>query len=147
MITNVLNEAAFAIYNVFPDTVPEDEFEGCVDATFSSPRTQQIISSARYTPPPGTDKTIADARIQLQQLGTDYLWKCAGWTFGRNWAGNGGKAYMGMYVVGATYPGNEEVSYCTSGGVVCHQDDIMIVVCLISLFHVPIIHTDGLVCP
>jgi len=40
---------------------------------------------------------------------------------------NGGTAYVGKYLVGATYPGNEGVPYCTQPGIVCHQDDIEIV--------------------
>lgn len=134
LVTNVLDEAAAAIYSAFPDTVSEDQFEGCVDASFGSPRTQQIVSSPHYSLPAGVDRATADARVQLQQLATDYLWKCAAWTFGRNWASNGGNVFMGMYVVGATYPGNDEIAYCTNPGVVCHQDDIELVVRLISFF-------------
>jgi hypothetical protein len=128
LISNVQNEAGFAIYNGISDPVPEDELSGYVDATFGSPRTEQIMSSNRYSLPPGTNTAGSDARVQLQQMGTDYIWKCAAWTFGRSWVQNGGRAYLGMYVVGATYPGNGDVSYCTSNGAVCHQDDIEIVV-------------------
>lgn len=134
LLSNVLDEAAAAIYSVFPDTVPEDQFEECVNATVGSSRTQQLLSSSHYSLPSGVDRATADARVQLQQLATDYLWKCPTWTFGRNWAGNGGNVFMGMYVVGATYPGNDEISYCTNPGVVCHQDDIEIVVRVISFF-------------
>jgi len=55
------------------------------------------------------------------------LWKCSSWTFVRNWVANGGKAYVGLYVAGATYPGNEQAPFCTLPGSVCHQDDIEIV--------------------
>lgn len=131
LITNVQNEAGFPIYNAFPSTIPEDLLQTVVNATFGTPRTGQILSSAHYRPPSSTAAGTGDARVQLQQMGTDYIWRCSGWTFGRNWVGNGGKAFVGMYVVGATYPGNEQVPYCTSNGAVCHQDDIQIVVCLI----------------
>lgn len=125
LISTVLNEAGYAIYNSFDTTVPENELGYIVNFTFSSPRTQQIMSSGQY-PPQGPAAT-ADARVQLQLMGTDYIWKCAAWTFARNWVQNGGQAFVGMYVVGATYPGNNQVPYCTSKGVVCHQDDIEIV--------------------
>jgi hypothetical protein len=74
-----------------------------------------------------------DARVQLQELGTDYLWRCSAWTFARNWVQNGGTAYVGKYLVGATYPGNGEVPYCIQPGIVCHQDDIEIVVSHLAL--------------
>ncbi|KAF8201777.1 Alpha/Beta hydrolase protein [Pholiota molesta] len=45
---------------------------------------------------------------------TDYLWRCSGWTFSRNWVQHGGT-------------GNDQVPFCTQPGVVCHQDDIEIV--------------------
>jgi len=134
LISNVLDEAAASIYSIFPDALPEDQFEGCINASFGSPRTQEIVSSPFYSLPAGADRATADGRVQLQQLATDYLWKCAAWTFGRNWASNGAQVFMGMYVIGATYPGNDEIPYCTKPGAVCHQDDIMLIVCLISLF-------------
>ena len=135
LISNVQNEAGYAIYNTFSSSLPQNALSYIVNLTFGSPRTDQIMSSAFYVPPVGTAAT-ADAREQLQQMGTDYIWKCSSWTFARNWVQHGGRAYVGMYVVGATYPGNEAVPYCTSNGVVCHQDDIEIVVSSTSLFRI-----------
>ncbi|KAF9566309.1 alpha/beta-hydrolase, partial [Agrocybe pediades] len=126
LITTVSEEAAFAIYSSFPDPLPEEAFEPICDATFGEPRTSQIVSSPLYSPIPSVNGDV-DARSQLQTLGTDYLWKCSGWTFARNWVGHGGKAYVGQFVVGSTYPGNEAVPFCTQPGIVCHQDDIKIV--------------------
>jgi hypothetical protein len=136
LISTVRNEAALTIYSVFPDPLTRGMFEPVVNATFGSPRTQQITSSSLYVmpPPPGNAKDTVDARVQLEKLGTDYIWRCSSWTLARNWVQNGGKAYVGMYVVGATYPGNDAVPICTTPGIVCHQDDIEIVVRLLS-FH------------
>lgn len=133
LISTVRNEAAFTIYGAFPDPLPQSMFEPVVNSTFGSPRTQQITSSSLYAVHAGNSnsKATVDARVRVEQLGTDYVWKCSSWTFARNWVQNGGSAYVGMYVVGATYPGNEAVSFCTEAGVVCHQDDIEIVVCSI----------------
>lgn len=126
LISTVLNEAGASIYGTFNESLPEAEFDYVVNATFGSPRTQQVTSSALYASP--ADASGADARAQLQTLGTDYIWKCSSWTMARSWAANGGSAYVGMYVVGATYPGNDQIPYCTQPGVVCHEDDIEIVV-------------------
>ncbi|OBZ69107.1 Para-nitrobenzyl esterase [Grifola frondosa] len=38
-----------------------------------------------------------------------------------------GYGFLGVYVVGASYPTNDVVPFCTEEGVVCHQDDIEIV--------------------
>ncbi|KAF7980182.1 hypothetical protein HWV62_39666 [Athelia sp. TMB] len=128
LISTVLNEAGASIYGTFNTSLPEAELDYVVNATFGAPRTNQIMSSALYVTP-GTNAATSneDARTQLQTLGTDYIWKCSSWTMARNWVTNGGSAYVGMYTVGATYPGNDQIPYCTQPGVVCHQDDIEIV--------------------
>jgi hypothetical protein len=127
LITSVANEAGPAIYGNIPDPLPESAFSPLCLATFlSTKRTDIIVSSPFYSfPPSGGD---IDSRVQLQELGTDYIWRCSAWTFARNWVQNGGTAYVGKYLVGATYPDNQEVPYCTQPGIVCHEDDIEIVV-------------------
>ncbi|KAF8798128.1 alpha/beta-hydrolase [Phlegmacium glaucopus] len=126
LLTSVANEAGPIIYGNFPNPLPEAAFSPICQATFlSTERTDIIVSSPFYLPVP-SDGSV-DARVQLQTLGTDYLWRCSGWTFARDWVQNGGTAYVGKYLVGATYPGNEAVPYCTQPGIVCHQDDIQIV--------------------
>ena len=128
LITSVANEAGLAIYGAFTDPLPQEAFSPICLATFlSTQRTDVIVSSPFYSFPPSTDADI-DARVQLQELGTDYLWRCSAWTFARNWVAHGGTAYVGKYLLGATYPGNEEVPFCTQPGIVCHEDDIEIVV-------------------
>lgn len=128
MVTTVKDEAAFEIYQAYTDVLPEDQWMPAVNATFGMPRSNTIVKSTFYTPPGGTTQAAnTDARTQLQLLGTDYLWKCASWTFAAEWTAAGGKAFVGMYTVGSSYPGNSDVSFCTEDGIVCHQDDIMIV--------------------
>ncbi|KAH0583691.1 hypothetical protein H2248_009300 [Termitomyces sp. 'cryptogamus'] len=127
LVTTVLNEAGFAIYGQFPNPLPSAYFEPMCDATFGANRTTIIVDSPYYPATPGPDGGDPDARSQLQLVGTDYLWKCSGWTFARNWVQNGGTAYVGEYQLGASYAGNNAVSYCTEEGVVCHQDDIEII--------------------
>lgn len=123
LVTSVLHEAGFAIYQSFPTPIPQDWLYPVCNATFGS-RTDVIIDSPYYPAASGS----TDPRPQLQTMGTDYLWKCSGWTFARNWVQHGGSAFVAEYSIGASYPGNEEVPFCTEPGKVCHQDDIMIVV-------------------
>lgn len=127
LVTSVLHEAAFAIYKMFDAPIPGDWFAPICAATFGPDRTTTVVSSPYY-PPVASATGEVDSRAQLEVLGTDYLWKCSGWTFARTWVQNGGSVYVGQFVAGASYPGNEVVPLCTSSGVVCHQDDIQIVV-------------------
>jgi carboxylesterase type B len=136
LISNVLNEAGPAIYGNIPPqyaTIP-GFYSDQVIATFGEERAAVVLNSSFYpavTQPDG----VVDARQQLEPLGTDYLWKCAAWTFAREWSSKGGTAYVAMYTVGATYPVNSDIDFCTQSGSVCHQDDIEIVVC--SLYGFP----------
>lgn len=132
LITNVQNEAGYPIYGYFSDPVPEDVYPVVLNATFGTERTNTIMKASYYQIPTGYERAKYDSRIQLQTVGTDQIYRCPSWTFGRNWVANGGKAYIGLYRLGAPYPGNSDVPYCTSSGTVCHQDDIMIVVCCIK---------------
>lgn len=129
LVTNVQNEAGYPIYGNFDTPLPEPYFPVVLNETFGPSRTHTLMTSSYYQLPPGGDATTSDARPQLQLVGTDQIYRCPAWTFGRNWVQHGGKAYLGLYTVGASYPGNEVVPFCTDNGVVCHQDDIMIVVC------------------
>ncbi|TFK54644.1 alpha/beta-hydrolase [Heliocybe sulcata] len=129
LVSTVLDEAALTIYGNYQTAIPESSWEQAVNGTFGSARTQLICNSSQYAASQfvASANATVDARAQLQELGTDYIWKCASWTFARNWASHGGAVYAGLYIVGSSYPGNEAVAYCTQAGVVCHQDDIQIV--------------------
>jgi len=130
LISTVLDEAGPAIFGMLDtDPVPASDFVSQVNATFGEPRTTTIVNSPFYpVPAPGAaDFSTFDARTQLENLGTDQIWRCANWAFARLWASHGGTAYVGEYVVGATYPDNAGVDFCTQGGTVCHEDDIEIV--------------------
>jgi hypothetical protein len=89
------------------------------------PRASNLLSSPYYQVP--SDPT-ADTRVQLENMGTDRVWRCATWTFARSWTQHGGKAFVARYTVGVTHPDNSDISYCAEDGVVCHEDDIRIVV-------------------
>ncbi|KZT09783.1 alpha/beta-hydrolase [Laetiporus sulphureus 93-53] len=128
MLTNVKDEAMYTIYGYFSEPISDTYYEEYVDVSFGEPRAARLLAFSSYavsTASEGSD--TQDARPQLQVMGTDQVWRCPTWTFARNWVANGGTAYVGVYVVGASYPGNSAVSECTLSGSVCHQDDIEIV--------------------
>lgn len=126
LVTTVIDDAGPIIYGTFTSPLSEQGYQGFVYGTLGSSRADTVLASQKY--PVQTSGGLVDARPSLETLGTDYMWKCPSWTFSRTWASNGGPVYVGMYVVGATYPTNSEIPFCTSNGSVCHQDDIQIVV-------------------
>jgi hypothetical protein len=130
LISTVLDEAGPAIYSAFPGPVPEAEFAAIVNATLGAARTNTILASGFYPQPAGDDP---DARVQLEALGTDYVFKCANWVFARSWVQNGGTAYTGLYSVGANYPDSAGIPFCTQPGSVCHEGDIEIVVSRVEI--------------
>lgn len=128
LITTVAQEAGSAIYTAFPQPLPEAALRTICLATFGANRTDVVLANTLYAPVVAPDGSC-DIRPQLEEIGTDYLWRCSSWSFARSWVQNGGTAFVGEYIVGATYPGNEAISYCLQPGIVCHEDDILIVVC------------------
>lgn len=128
LLTNVKDEATLEIYGTFDFNVDAGLYDEVVDQTFGEPRTDRILNTSVYAVSASEeDDANADLRPSLNVLGTDQIWRCATYSFARMWIGSGGKAYVGQFIVGATYPGNEDVPQCLVEGTVCHQDDIEIV--------------------
>lgn len=126
LMTSVSQEAGQAIYSMDTSPVAESDLLYRYQATFGPARAAVVMASPFYPAVPQGGSV--DARVQLQTVGTDYLWRCSSWTFAKNWVQHGGSAFVGQFVVGATYPSNADNSYCTQPGIVCHEDDIQIVV-------------------
>lgn len=135
LVTTVRNEAGFTIYGgVGPGGLDVNTYEFMVDQAFGQQSANQLLAFSDYAVPAnakGANSTDVDLTPQLQTMGTDQVWRCPSWTFARNWVSNGGKAFVGEFTVGASYPGNSDVPFCTEAGVVCHQDDIEIIVCIL----------------
>lgn len=134
ILSNVANEAGPAIYGSYP-SMDASTYEEIVQSAFGEPTASNLLAYPGYQVPNVTNGPTTDARVQLEQMGTDQIWRCPTWTFARNWSQNGGTAFVAHYTVGATYPDNDGVPYCFEAGVVCHEDDIEIVVR--DLFDVP----------
>ena len=128
ILSTVMNEAGPTIYGSFPSPIYASTYEEIVYSSFEEPEANNILAYPDYQVPSYTDDQPTDSRIQLEQLGTDEIWRCPTWTFARSWTQNGGSAFVAHYTVGATYPDNEDIPYCSEAGVVCHEDDIEIVV-------------------
>jgi hypothetical protein len=125
ILSTVRNEAGPTIYSIFGDPVDKSSYATIVHSSLGEPRASNLLSSQYYQVP---DYPTADARVQLEEMGTDNVWRCAIWTFARSWTQHGGKAFVARYTVGATYPDNSDIPFCSEDGVVCHEDDIEIVV-------------------
>ena len=128
IITTVRNEAGPAIYGTYTDAVSESQWNDFATAFLGSERATVVVDSSFYAVPAqyAATNTTFDARVQFETLGTDFMWRCPSWSFARLWAAAGGRAYVGEYAVGSTYPSNEGIEFCVNGGV-CHEDDIEIV--------------------
>ncbi|CAE6451204.1 unnamed protein product [Rhizoctonia solani] len=128
LVMTVKDEAAFSIGQALPPDSPAFYLDYVASAYYGQDRTEKIVSSDNYDPDAygaqagysDTDKT----RTALTQLFTDGYWRCPSWTFSRSWASKGGNVYTGEFQIGATYPSNQDISFCS--GKVCHQDDIYI---------------------
>jgi carboxylesterase type B len=129
IVSNVKDEAGPAIYGLFTDPMSKSHYSAVVHASFEEPRATNILESPYYQVPVLADGQAADARVELEKMGSDQVWRCPTWTFARSWIRHGGDAFVAMYTVGATYPDNQGIPFCTRHGSVCHEDDIEIVVC------------------
>ncbi|KZV65427.1 alpha beta-hydrolase [Peniophora sp. CONT] len=127
LVTNVKDEAAPTIYGLVSSFMSVEFFQQWVDASYGDPKATNVLDSSFYSVPVLADGQQEDSRIPLTQMGTDSIWRCPAYTFARQWASNGGKAYVGQFQVGAHYPANSGISECQGSDVVCHQDDIEIV--------------------
>ncbi|KAK7038100.1 carboxylic ester hydrolase [Favolaschia claudopus] len=122
LLTNVKNEAGPTIFGAFTGILAPSVFGPVCAASLGDARTETIQASPFYP-----TSNIADTRVPLETLGTDWIWRCPTWSLARSWSGNGGRVFVGMFVTGATYPVNNAIAFCLQPGSVCHQDDIEIV--------------------
>jgi carboxylesterase type B len=127
ILSTVVDEAGPAIYGSITSPLDASTYEEIVDSSFGESCASNLLAYPGYQVPTLSGGQTADARIQLQQMGTDQVWRCPTWTFARSWTQNGGSAFVAQYTVGATYPDNENIPFCSEAGVVCHEDDIEIV--------------------
>jgi carboxylesterase type B len=132
ILSNVLNEAGPTIYGSFTDPMSTSLYSQVVQGLLKDPRANNVLASPYYqVPVPAYGQTV-DARVELERLGTDWVFRCPTWTFARSWIHHGGKVFVSLYSLGATYPDNEGIPFCTETGSVCHEDDIEIVVRLVN---------------
>jgi len=122
LLTTVKDEAGPAIYGAFTSPVPLQYYNYVAALVFGAERAVQIL--AAYA---SIQDEIDDIRPELVVVCTDGAWRCPNYSLARSWASRGGNVWVGEFTVGATYPTNDAISFCTTNGTVCHQDDISIV--------------------
>ena len=127
ILSTVENDSGSTIYGSFPSPINASTYEAFLQLSIGGARASNILTYPGYQVPNVTDGQPTDARVQLEQVATDEVFRCPTWTFARSWTQNGGSAFVAHYTLGATYPTNK-VPYCSGAGVVCHEDDIEIVV-------------------
>ncbi|KAI0340606.1 alpha/beta-hydrolase [Trametopsis cervina] len=124
LLSTVKNEAGLSIFGSVP-AITASTYVSTLSSSFGDDGSTKILDNSNYAAL--NSSSDEDQRPVLEKLGTDQIWRCPTWTFARNWVGHGGKAFVGLYDVGASYPGNSGVEFCTEPGIICHQDDIEIV--------------------
>jgi carboxylesterase type B len=122
LLTTTKDEAGPAMYMALTDPLPSAYFDYIGGELYGPARTVQIESFYHVI-----EEDTDDIRPELVVIGTDAVWRCPNYAFAHNWASRGGNVWVAEYTVGATYPSNAEISFCTTNGAVCHQDDIPIV--------------------
>lgn len=129
ILSTVVNEAGPIIYgSLFATPLDASSYAGFVHSSFGETCANSLLAYPGYQVPTSSGGQTADARIELERLGTDQVWRCPTWTFARSWTQHGGRAFVAQYTLGATYPDNKNVPFCSGPGAVCHEDDIEIVV-------------------
>jgi hypothetical protein len=128
ILSTVRNEAGPEIYSRFSGPMDTSLYSLVVHSSFGEPKATNLLAFPDYQVPVLADGLAADARVELEKIGSDEVWRCPTWTFARSWTGHGGKAFVALYGVGATYPDNAAIPFCAESGSVCHEDDIEIVV-------------------
>ncbi|KIO29359.1 hypothetical protein M407DRAFT_70684 [Tulasnella calospora MUT 4182] len=138
LMTTNKNEGGQAVGQWFPQGLTTDAFLPSIQGTLGNDRAQTVNDSPYYNP---TGSNLVEPYVQngdvtrqsFDRVGTDQSWRCENWAFARRWTAAGGTAYVGVFELGATYPTNANIDYCTtpltSGGTnpVCHEDEIYII--------------------
>jgi hypothetical protein len=141
ILSTVVNEAGPAIYGSITAPLDALSYAELVGSSFGEPCSSNLLAFPGYQVPNPAGGQTADARIQLEKLGTDQVWRCPTWTFARSWTQHGGRAFVAQYTLGATYQDNKNIPFCFGPGVVCHEDDIEIVVRELIDFSCPYLMT------
>jgi carboxylesterase type B len=121
LLTTVKDEAGPAIYDSFPQEGPSD-FGWISEILYGSPRDAAVESQYQVA-----EEVTDDIRPGLVVIGTDGAWRCPNYSLARAWASRGGNVWVGEFTLGATKEDNANISFCTTNGTVCHEDDIEIV--------------------
>ncbi|KAG9044216.1 hypothetical protein FS837_008611 [Tulasnella sp. UAMH 9824] len=136
LITNNKNEGGAAVGQFFPKGLSTDDFLSNIQNSLGNDRAQTVNDSPYYNP---TGSNLVQPYVQngdvtrqaFDRVGTDQTWRCENWAFARRWTAAGGTAYVGVFQIGATYPMNAGIDYCTTplngSNPVCHQDEIYLI--------------------
>lgn len=122
LLTTVKDEAGSAIYSIVNYPLPPAYFMYAATGLFGATRATQIDDQYKVS-----NENVDDIRPELVVVSTDGAWRCPTYTLARTWAQRGGNVWVGQFTIGATIPYNSGISFCTTNGNVCHQDELEIV--------------------
>lgn len=121
IFTTVKEEAGPTIASVSQEkTIPADYYSTYVEALMDPDRASKVLNSGLYD----IDTSQNDAaRLELEVLGTDWVWRCANQQAALNLTMHGeqGRIWLAEFDVGIPYPSNSGIAFCKNK--VCHQGE------------------------
>jgi hypothetical protein len=118
-----LNEANPEIFELSPTELPPAFFQYIMALFIGPQRAATICGCSEFGLDPSDPDTV---RHTLSEVGTFFFWTCAVQANAITYA-KYANVYLYELLLGCTHPDNANDPLCTSGGEVCHQDDIPLV--------------------
>jgi carboxylesterase type B len=120
MLGTTLSEASPQINSISPIPIPTNYFQPIMTTFVGASRAATIAATPAFQLDPSDSDTTRKA---LSNVGTLFFWACANQFNALTYAPQA-NVYLYQLEVGATHPNNANDAMCTTGGAVCHEDDI-----------------------
>lgn len=117
-------EAAPEVFSVSQTPLPASWFQYILSVYIGASRATTIVSLPQFALNPNDPDTV---RNTLVRAGTLFVWTCPNQCNAVHLANTNAKVFLYELTLGSTHPSNAGDSLCTTGGAVCHQDDIPLV--------------------
>jgi len=122
-VGTVLNEATPVIFSISSVPLPTNYFQPIMAQFVGPARAATIAAQPQFQLDPSDPDTV---RSTMSRVGTLFFWACANQFNALVYRGQA-NTYLYQLELGYTHPDNANDPLCTSGGNVCHEDDIPLV--------------------
>lgn len=104
--------------------MPAAYFQYILSLFIGASRAATIATLPQFALDPNDPDTV---RKTLIKAGTLFVWSCANQCNAVTYSQTNANVFLYELTLGSTYPTNANDPLCTTGGAVCHQDDIPLV--------------------